>query len=229
MVKHSTVVTGTNNAAYQVSVNAWNAEHDTPVGVVWLWAGAIANIPVNWLLCDGSSLSRTTYAVLFNAIGTIYGYVDGSHFNLPDLRDKFVVGAKQDVSGVPETNLTGSLTAYGGAVTHHHADHSVTQPAISNHTLTQPVIHTHVITQPVVAAHTYTTFAARTSSSSTSAAISAVTAHSLTTNVAVADHTLDTNVGIDAHALSTIVAVSTHDTLSAPQPYYAMAYIIRSV
>jgi microcystin-dependent protein len=228
MVKHSTVVTGTNNPAYQVSVNAWNAEHDTPVGVVWLWAGAIANIPANWLLCDGSSLSRTTYASLFSAIGTIYGYVDSSHFNLPDLRDKFIVGAKQDDSGIPKTNLTGSLTAYGGALTHHHADHGVTQPALADHSITQPSINAHNITQPAINAHTYTTVAARTSTASTSAAITAVTAHALGTNVALDAHSLSTNVSLSTHALSTNVAVSTHDSLSAPQPYYAMSYIIRA-
>lgn len=40
----------------------------------------------SWLLCDGSAVSRTTYANLYAAIGTKYGSGDGSTtFNLPNL------------------------------------------------------------------------------------------------------------------------------------------------
>lgn len=45
------------------------------------------------LLCDGSSYLRTTYPNLFAAIGTTYGSVDGSHFNVPDLRGRLPLGA----------------------------------------------------------------------------------------------------------------------------------------
>lgn len=48
--------------------------------------------PTGWLECDGASLSRATYAALFAAIGTTYGNADGTHFNLPDLRGKFIRG-----------------------------------------------------------------------------------------------------------------------------------------
>lgn len=47
----------------------------------------------NWLLCDGSAVSRTTYADLFLAIGTTYGAGDGSTtFNLPDMRGRVPAG-----------------------------------------------------------------------------------------------------------------------------------------
>lgn len=43
------------------------------------------------LPCDGSAVSRTTYAKLFSIIGTRYGYGDGSTtFNLPDARGRFL-------------------------------------------------------------------------------------------------------------------------------------------
>jgi hypothetical protein len=60
-----------------------------------MWSGTVATIPTGWALCDGTG-------------GT------------PDLRDKFIVGAKQDDSGVAKTNVTGSgsLTQSGGAATH---------------------------------------------------------------------------------------------------------------
>ena len=53
--------------------------------------------PENWLLCDGSAVSRTTYQDLFNIIGTTYGAGDGfTTFNLPDLRGRVSVGKSSD-------------------------------------------------------------------------------------------------------------------------------------
>jgi len=98
-----------------------------PAGVVKLWAGTIATVPTGYLFCNGAAVSRTTYADLFTAIGTIYGVGDTSTtFNLPDLRDKFIVGAKQDDSGIPKSNIEGSLAASGGAAT---APHTHTGPS----------------------------------------------------------------------------------------------------
>lgn len=56
-----------------------------PAGVIVPFAGTV--IPAGWLLCDGSAISRTDYADLFDAIGTTYGDGDGSStFNLPSLQ-----------------------------------------------------------------------------------------------------------------------------------------------
>lgn len=49
-----------------------------------------SSIPTGWLECDGSSLDRTTYAELYAEIGVQYGNVDGTHFNIPDYRGKFL-------------------------------------------------------------------------------------------------------------------------------------------
>ena len=55
--------------------------------------GSQNNIPSNWKICDGSAISRETYAELFNIIGTSYGAGDGSTtFNLPDKRGRVSVG-----------------------------------------------------------------------------------------------------------------------------------------
>lgn len=60
-------------------------------GIIVPWGSA--SIPSGFLECDGSAVSRTTYANLFAVIGTTYGSGDGSTtFNLPDLDDKIVVG-----------------------------------------------------------------------------------------------------------------------------------------
>lgn len=55
---------------------------------------ASATIPSGWLECNGATVSRTTYATLFAAIGTAYGAGDGATtFQLPDLRGEFIRGA----------------------------------------------------------------------------------------------------------------------------------------
>jgi microcystin-dependent protein len=56
-------------------------------------AFAMPTPPTGWLVCDGSAISRTEYADLFAAIGTVWGAGDEiSTFNLPDLRGEFVRG-----------------------------------------------------------------------------------------------------------------------------------------
>lgn len=68
-----------------------------PVGTIMMYgadADTSGNNPSGWLLCNGYAASRTTYADLFNKIGTTYGSGDGSTtFNLPDLRGVFPKGA----------------------------------------------------------------------------------------------------------------------------------------
>ena len=54
--------------------------------------------PDGWLICDGSTISRTQYSALFGAIGTQFGSGDGSTtFNLPDFRSRMPLGAGQGV------------------------------------------------------------------------------------------------------------------------------------
>ncbi len=73
--------------------------------------GADFTPPTGWLLCDGSAVSRATYAPLFAKIGTRYGVGDGTTtFNLPNKVGKVVVGA--DPTGVDTDYLLG---AAGGA------------------------------------------------------------------------------------------------------------------
>jgi microcystin-dependent protein len=56
---------------------------------IWLTASA----PTGYLLCDGTAVSRTTYATLFAVISTAFGAGDGSAtFNLPNLKGRVPVG-----------------------------------------------------------------------------------------------------------------------------------------
>lgn len=63
-----------------------------PSGSVFPFAGT--TVPDGFLLCDGSEVSRVTYAKLFEVIGEIYGKGDGSTtFNLPNYCETVLVGA----------------------------------------------------------------------------------------------------------------------------------------
>ncbi len=45
-----------------------------------------STVPTDYLLCDGSPVSRITYSALFSAIGVYYGSGDGlTTFNLPNI------------------------------------------------------------------------------------------------------------------------------------------------
>lgn len=59
-----------------------------------------STIPTGWLLCNGASISRSTFSNLFAKIGTTYGKGDGSTtFNIPDLRDRYIIGANANALG----------------------------------------------------------------------------------------------------------------------------------
>lgn len=68
----------------------WAAFSSPGVGSITIWPTTSA--PTGFLLCDGSSLLRSSYAALFAIIGTTFGAVDGTHFTLPNLKGKVVVG-----------------------------------------------------------------------------------------------------------------------------------------
>lgn len=91
-----------------------------PAGLVLPYAGTTA--PTGYLLCDGSAVSRTTYADLFTVISTTYGSGDGSTtFNLPDITGRVVAG--KEASATRLTTAGGgvdgdTLGATGGDETH---------------------------------------------------------------------------------------------------------------
>lgn len=61
-------------------------------------------IPEGFLLCNGASVLRATYPDLFDAIGTTFGATDNAHFNLPDLRQRFIEGG-DSTGGYKEAGL----------------------------------------------------------------------------------------------------------------------------
>jgi len=102
------------------------------IGEIVVTAGTANPNPGNWIVCDGSSLLRSDYPDLFAALGTTYGAVDGTHFNIPDLQGRTVIGVGVGAStyalgdqGGEETHtlVTGEVPAH----THVDAGHTHTE------------------------------------------------------------------------------------------------------
>ncbi len=90
-----------------------HADFTMPAGIFFPFAGASADIPAGFLLCDGSAVSRTTYADLFAAIGTLWGAGNGTTtFNLPNLKGRVPVGYDSS-----QTEFE-TVAKQGGAKTH---------------------------------------------------------------------------------------------------------------
>lgn len=100
----------------------------SPTGSITMFAGSTA--PTGYLICDGSAVSRTTYAGLFTVIGTTYGTGDGSTtFNLPNLKGKVAVG--QDTGDT----AFDTLGETGGEKTH---TLTIDEMPSHNHSITNP-------------------------------------------------------------------------------------------
>jgi microcystin-dependent protein len=90
--KNNTAPTpATGDSSTKIATTAF-VYQSVPAGVVMDFAGT--SLPTGWLLCDGSSVLRAgTYAALFSAIGTTWGSVDGTHFNVPNLLGRTTIGS----------------------------------------------------------------------------------------------------------------------------------------
>lgn len=123
-----------------------------PSGSMMMYVASAA--PAGWLMCDGSAVSRATYASLFSVIGTVYGAGNGSTtFNLPDLRQRVPLGkavsgtgatlgstgGQIDATSTYSANFSGSTSSVGfgepggqGYVTGG-GDFQALEPAYTNH------------------------------------------------------------------------------------------------
>ena len=76
-------------------------------------------IPTGYLECNGQLLDRSTFAALFNVIGTKYGNTSGSNFRVPDLRGEFIRGVDSS-RGVDSGRSIGSSQGSQNA-SHNHS------------------------------------------------------------------------------------------------------------
>jgi len=148
-----------------------------PTGVIVMWSGTVATIPSGWLICDGTN-------------------------STPDLRDRFIIGARQDDAGAAKTNVTGSLTQTGG-----------TKDAIVvSHT------HTATVTDP---GHTHPIDTNNNNDGGTGTIVAGSTTGITTANRPLAK-TAFTSISVSN---STEGSSGTNQNLP---PYYALAFIMKS-
>lgn len=179
-----------------------------PVGGIIMWSGNGASIPTNWAFCDGSN-------------------------STPDLRDRFIVGAKQDDAGVAKTSVTGALTQSGGSINYTPAGTNST-PTFAGTALGN---HQHGVTGVAVGAHASHNHNVPASGTGT------VKVGTAASNAALASHTHTTDGpgSTLTHSISgnadNASAGTPAGTVSAPTfagtaativpPYYALAFIMR--
>lgn len=185
-------------------------------------------IPENYLVCDGSTVSRNTYAELYDVIGDTYGAGDGSTtFNLPNLTGRVAVGVASGYSlgakaGSETVTLqTTQIAAHNHSVGEHGHGNSITA--------TTPKF-THSITQP---ACTYTQlngtanrwrgsnakYNSRTSAAMTRSTDLSISAH------AAANCTMSGSVTAkDAYNSGSAGSGAAHNNM---MPYLALTYLIR--
>ncbi len=85
-----------------VEVASGSGGSSDPVGTIVAWAGSVASIPSEYKLCDGSPAPASLQSI----VGA----------NLPDLRDKFIIGAGNNYS----VNATGG-SANAVLIAHNHS------------------------------------------------------------------------------------------------------------
>ena len=110
--------------------NYVDAINSVVTGTINMWPTASA--PTGYLLCQGSAVSRATYAALFAIIGTTFGVGDGTTtFNLPNYTNRMPYGATVGTTG-------GSADAV--VVSHTHTA-AVTDPGHSHTVPNSPFVN----------------------------------------------------------------------------------------
>lgn len=96
-----------------------------------LKAALVASPPAGWLRCDGALYTVQDYAELFGAIGYAYGGA-GASFNVPDLRDTFLMGAGASLLGA--RGGAAAITLNGNQIpTHAHGINFMSQGEDRDH------------------------------------------------------------------------------------------------
>jgi microcystin-dependent protein len=124
-----------------------------PTGSIIVYAGSSA--PTGFLFCDGSAISRTTYATLFGVLSTTYGAGDSSStFNIPDIRGRVIAGKEASASLLTSAlgGLNGNTLGNTGGVQGVTLTSAQSGLPAHNHSLTMNS-HTHTFTG---IAHTHT-------------------------------------------------------------------------
>ena len=116
---------------YDFSGASLTAIQGVNTGIIIPWSSA--SVPSGFLECEGSAVSRSTYAALFAVVGTTYGIGDGSTtFNLPDLIDKTIVN-KSPTKAFASSDGSNTVAA-GGTVSVSLSPTTLSVSQIASHT-----------------------------------------------------------------------------------------------
>lgn len=88
---------------------------DSPLDTTGMvFATADDQCPAGTMIADGTAVSRSTYAQLFNKIGVTHGQGDGSTtFNLPDYRGRFIRGVDGSAGRDPNDSTRTAMNTGG--------------------------------------------------------------------------------------------------------------------
>ncbi len=223
-----------------------------PTGVVNAFAGSAA--PTGWLLCDGTAVSRATYAALFTLIGTAYGAGDGTTtFNLPNLKGRVPAGRDAAQTEFDVLGETGGAKTHALSIaelaSHQHNitaySHAVNQSnALGNHshsfsgTVDPNGSHSHtaiadVISSAVSHGHQRVSFFMAGSNQAGSTASPSVDAggshqHTFSGGTSNADLAHGHSVSVDPHAAKLSDATGSGTAHNNLQPYLVVNYIIKT-
>lgn len=195
-----------------------------PAGIIMPFAGTVA--PQGCLFCDGSAVSRTTYAALFAVIGTTYGEGDGeTTFNIPDLSGRVVIGVSNShaigsTGGEEFVTLdSDQMAAHSHEVPQHGHENDIgaTMPELA-HSITQPVYKYNNANKSNSTLGTGSVITGKSTQTATRSTNASVSAH------AAAACTVSGSVTPCAQLDSgTFGGNGSHNNM---QPYTAMNYII---
>ena len=127
------------NRDRELELSLINLNGANPIGGIAMWAGSVASIPANYILCDGTSYPTSRYPELFAAINYFYGG-SGANFLVPDItipQSTFLdTGRTVEISTTLVTQSTGHVHTLNS---HSSTGHSHT---LNSHSSTG---HTHTL------------------------------------------------------------------------------------
>jgi microcystin-dependent protein len=209
----------TSNVQAQINTTL---EYVAPTGSIIIWSTNTP--PSNWLLCNGATVSRTTYATLFSVIGTTYGAGDGSTtFVVPNLMGRVPVGRDANQTEFDTLAETGGAKTVTLAITN--------LPAHTHTGTTNSDTHSHTGTANSAGAHThkYDTGGSVPRAAGTQDGVAGIVNTREDTTESAGSHTHSLSINSDSHSHTfTTAATGSGTAFSILQPYLVLNYIIKT-